>query len=240
MFQTLNNDFNPRPLALSMIIMGLALLGMYFHHMLLRSMHRIEIKLPEIQNFQIVELKRPTAHAPAPAAKPRDIKPASGRVEHAGITTQVTPGTARWQSLVMRGRDLTFDIVAVDSLPVLVANHCSLAFDVGRPRRKSLLFDAKDGHLKEGIVPDDVIVRELQNMPQDYGEILKEAENQLGVPLRIYALYRPEVFYALRSLTYEALQNHGGVPLDKVTLARVRLRLVGGRAFEVSLIGWEA
>lgn len=239
MFQTLNSNWNPRPLASGLIVMGLALLAMCFHPVLFPSMNRIEIKPPEMKYIRLVEPKQRVARALAPMAKPGDVKTASSReaLAHAG-TAQATPGTARWQALVSRGRDLTLDIVAVDSLPVLAANRCSLAFDVRRPRGKSLVLDAQDRILKQSTVPDGAIVREVQNMPRDYDVILKEAERQLGAPPRIYALYRPEVFYALRSLTYEALQNHR-VPLDKVTLARVRLRLVSGGAFEVSLVGWE-
>jgi hypothetical protein len=84
-------------------------------------------------------------------------------------------------------------------------------------------------------MPDGVIVRELELGPGDYPSVRKQAEQYLGGTPRVFALYEPDLYNVLKSLTDEALREHGIAP-ESVTTAHVRVKVRQGKTFSVSLV----
>jgi hypothetical protein len=152
-----------------------------------------------------------------------------------GPSASAIPGTKQWRQHADRGHGLDFPIVAEQSLPVLRAYRVPLAMAGQRPRGRALLFDLQTGGLSQGVVADDVVVREVEGLPAEFDSALRNAERELGVRPRVWALYPGDLYAVLRSLTEDALKQQG-VSVESVQEARVRLSLTGGRAFTVTLV----
>ena len=238
MFATISKSYNPWPTIWGLLIVSSALGLMFFLQVFWPQV--LEIKVPglDVTRFQVIQLTKPAklVAAAARGRKQRPATPAEAVKKNAhNPTASVIPGTAQWRQHVERGHGLAFEIVAEQSLPVLRANGVPLAMDVRRPRGNTLLYNLQNGRLSHGVVPEDAVVREVEGLPPEFDEPLHEAERELGARPRVWALYSNDLFSALRSLTQDALQEEA-VPTDAVKTARVRLSLIGPRAFAIRLI----
>jgi hypothetical protein len=184
-------------------------------------------------------MSKRTPHAdPAKVAQARHRSEPVREKDLPANTVAARPGSPEWNRQVARGRDLAFDVVALESLPVLRANSVPLVFAKRRPRGQVWLFDLASDKMHSGTVPDDAVVRELFNVPgwPALDAARRRAETELGGSVRIFALYSQTLYYALRGLTEEVLRRES-IPPESVSFATVRLRQTGGRSFAVSLVG---
>jgi hypothetical protein len=238
MFTTISKPFDPWPTVWGLIVVSGALGLVFFFQVFWPQMLKFQTLVPNITTFHMIRLTKPRSVVAAVSRGRKEklavATEASQKNAHSP-TASIIPGTPQWRQHVDRGHSLDFEIVAEESLPVLRANGVSLAMDVHRPRGNTLLYDLRNRTLTRGVVADDVVVREVEGLPAEFDEPLREAERELGARPRVWALYSNDLFSALRSLTHDVLQQEA-VPMDSVKTARVRLSLVGGRAFAVTLL----
>jgi hypothetical protein len=235
MLTILNNNRRPWPLIASTVFNFVLLLTICSPTLML-PVPVIKVRAPKVKDLHLIQLKSPILAELEPRGNPRAPKKSRAAESiRSADSALATPGTQRWGALVARGRNLTIEIDALESLPVLRAYGTTLAFDARRPRGESYLFSLRDKTLHRGTVPDGAVVRELDGMPTAFDEVRNRVERELGRPIRTYALYDASLYAALRALTYEALQKQG-VPADSVLRVTVRLRLVGPQSFEVSIV----
>lgn len=185
----------------------------------------------------VISLKEPKK-APRPKPVRRYAKRREGGVV-SGTPEPIVIARAdsdEWRAQVERGRTLDFEIEAFDSLPVLTAHGVKLAFDYRRPRGKAYVFDLGTASASTQTVASGMVIRELREMPPDVKieAAKRKAEHELGQAVRIFALYPPELYDALRGYTETALLR-AGIQVESVRLAHVVLQLSSGRDFRVRL-----
>jgi hypothetical protein len=152
---------------------------------------------------------------------------------HAPVAASIH--SSDWTRQVERGRTVAYSVVALDSLPVLRSFAVTLAFDTHFPRGTTYLLDLVTGVFSSGLVPANRIVRELEGLSTpDIQNAKRRAEAELGQPVRVFALYPPDLYLALRGYADAALRNSGGTSTS-VAAVTVRLRLTGPRQFSVAL-----
>jgi hypothetical protein len=238
MFTTINNPHRPWPTLCGLTLVTCAVALVVGFQVFLPQVLELQRPLPPTATFHLVRLAK-TPKVIVAAARDRKEQPAAAAKVPAQYVQRwmasALPGTAQWRRHAERGRSLDFGIVAEQSLPVLRAYGVPLAMDVRRPRGKTWLYNLRDGSLSLGVVAEDAVPREVEGLPIEFDEPLREAERELGARPRVWALYGAELYNVLRSLTEDALQRKA-VPMDVVRTARVRLSLAGGGAFAVELI----
>jgi hypothetical protein len=238
MFKTLNNAFCLWPMMLGLSVAGPVLALTVGLQIVWPQVLDLRMPVPNVPAPRLTVLVKPRKLIEPGTLGPKSISNANRQnvADHRATPMAfATPGTPQWQAHVVRGRGLDFDIYAEHSLPVLEAYGITLALDTLRPHGDTLLYDLRTRSLRNGPVPSSAIVRALEGMPAEFEAVRRNAERQLGAPARFWALYDPDLYDALRSLTEEALRQQA-VPLDAVRTARVRLSLVGGRTFVVELV----
>ena len=200
---------------------------------------KIEVRVPDITDLQLTRLVKPPKAVPSAARSRKETSPVHAEDDPEKITQSSTasavPGTPRWEQHVERGRGLSLDIVAEESLGVLRAYGVPIAMDIGRPRGNVLLYDLQNHTVSHGVVAPDAVCREMEGLPAEFDAPLRAAERELGGRPHVWALYPADLFAALRSLTEDALRREV-VQVESVKAARVRLSISGGRAFSVKLV----
>jgi hypothetical protein len=229
MFETTNNTRRVWPFAAGIGVAAAILLTWIIGGILLGNGLELRPKLNAI----------PIDQGPLKSWKRRTSEPRRQAVQsrHSTPSASAKPGTRQWQEHIVRGHDLSFDIYAEQSLPVLQAYGITLAIDLVRPRCDTYLYDLRSRKLRRGCVPDGAIVRELDDMPPspEFAVAREAAERELGHKARIFALYSSDLYSALKSLTADALRQEA-IPAASVGRANVRLLLTGGSNFEVRLV----
>ena len=190
--------------------------------------------------FVVCRLVKPLKPVRAASQGPRggargDERDEAAAKPPATAAPSATVGTAQWRAHAAHGDGLGFDVVAEHSLPILEAYGSLLAIDVQRPCGDTILYDLRKHSLRHGRVPAGAIPRELDLMPAEFDSVRREAERELGGSARFWALYSPDLYNALRSLTEEALRRQA-IPISDVRVARVHLALAGASTFAVSLV----
>ena len=236
MFTMIDNPWRPWPTLWGSGIVTAVLGLVIFFQVYWRLTLDIEPPFPNIAAFRVTRLAPAPKFKAARAGAGQTARAAESAGKHAeGSTASAIPGTAQWRRYVERGHGLDFPIVAEQSLPVLRAYGVPLALASQRPRGKAVLYDLQTGRLNQGVVAEGVVVREVVGLPAEFDGALRNAERELGVRPRVWALYPGDLYAVLRSLTEDTLKQKG-VSVDSVQEVRVRLSLAGGRAFTVTLV----
>lgn len=235
MFQTslVNNRHRPLAVGLAMHVLMLLPLG-------LRPAPMDRGREARPQQVTAVRLAMPTlVQARRPSAT-KHVESAGRAVESTRVSAALAanPAEPSWQDHVKNGATLFFEVHAEDSLPVLRAHGVILAVDIRRPRGETYQLDLESGTVRRARLPHNVVVRELTDLPQspDIEAACRRVERELQDKARVFALYTPELYGALKSFTQEVLRQ-AAVPLESVSVANVKLRLVHHKAFVVTLIG---
>jgi hypothetical protein len=188
------------------------------------------MRLPSIRTVSVHLSLRPNALRPharlAAQAK-------ASRLPTNRLLASVT--SAEWRHAVANGHDVDYAVTALDSLPVLQSFGVILAFDTNVPRGTTYLLDLATGSCWVGPVPNDRVVRELEGFTTAEIETARRrVEMELGQPVRVFALYPPELYLALRGYADQAVRRTGMNPAS-VRAVTVRLRLIRPREFTVAL-----
>jgi hypothetical protein len=184
-----------------------------------------------------VELAKPT-EAASPRKQLKEAPVRESRITNKSrplVSASARPGTSRWRALAAQGKDSDLEIFAYGTIPVLEANGVKLAFDLRRPRGITYLFDLRTHRLAVGAVPADAVIRELELGPSDFVSDRRQVERCLQAPPRAFALYPPELYAVMKGLAYEALKR-SGARLDEVKVVKVRLQIIHGTDFMVTLL----
>ena len=235
MFTTISSPYRPWPTLWGLGVVTAALGLVLFFHAYWPQVLDIRLPVPNFEAFRVTRL--------APVPKFKEARAGGGKAQAAqsagkraeGSTASAIPGTEQWRQHAERGHGLDFPIVAEQSLSVLRAYGVPLAMAGQRPRGKTLLYDLQTGRLNQGVVAEGVVGREVVGLPAEFDGALRNAERELGVRPRVWALYPGDLYAVLRSLTEDTLKQKG-VSVDSVQEVRVRLSLAGGRAFTVTLV----
>jgi hypothetical protein len=182
---------------------------------------------------------RSTPNATGVAGAEQPYRPTQSQPVASLVVGAITvyPGSAAWVAHVDHGREVSFDIYAVDSVPVLSALGVTLAFDISRPRGEVNMYDLSKNKAFRGFVGPNVIVREIlggiTGIPA-LDEVRRQAEIELGAPPRLFSLWPPDVYHALKSTTEAALRQAFIAP-DSVRTAHVHLQPAGEKGFTLRL-----
>jgi hypothetical protein len=238
MFTTITKPYRPWSALWGLGIVAGALLLVFVIQVYWPQFMELQPPILDVAALQMTRLVSPPNVIPARSPSQKKAKEAAA--EDTENTTQstkvsVVPGTPQWRQHVERGRGLGLDIVAEQSLAVLRAYGVLIALDIRRPRGNVLLYNLQNHSLGRGVVAPDAVCRELEGLPAEFEAPLREAERELGGRPSAWALYSPDLFAALRSMTEDALEREA-VPIESVKTARVRLSVVGGGAFAVKLV----
>ena len=239
MFTTPSNPMRAWPLIASLLFNGLAFLVLTRAPEHRFPALRAQIAPVDLSKYLVtqVEPAKPTeAASPRKQLKETPVPESRLAKSRPSASASARPGTSRWRALAAQGQDSDLDIYAYGSLPVLQSYGVELAFDLRRPRGTSYLYDLATHTLAEGAVPADVVIRELELGQTEFEVPRHQVEQYLGAKPRVFALYPRQLFAVLKGLTREALRQ-SGARVDKVTTVRVRLQVIQGRDFLVTIVG---
>jgi hypothetical protein len=237
MFATINNPVQRWPLFASLIANSFVLLVLAAGPARWLPSPRAKLVPLDLSVYMLTPVSMPSRpQASSPAIK--KARPQRQRQEEqiVGHSASVVEGSARWRSLAELGQNSDLYIVAQTTLPMLKARGVVLAFDTHRPRGNTYLLDSRSRTIRYGLMPEDVVVRDLALEPSDFEAERKQVEKYFGAQVKAYALYPPELYNVMKGLTLEALRVTGS-RLDAVKAVNIQVQLINQQDFMVTIIG---